>query len=573
MPKQKSTRPRAFHVRLLFLALLMMASLLALSLFLRGSANVDSLKFDIRPSESRSKFHMKRKPARFQSSFPSSLVTPDAATPPTRTKSETIVDKVEFRLSESGSEFLGNGKPAPFQSPFPSGFVSADAVPPPTRTGAASPPTRTKSKTIANKVEVKSGPYHNWELFARDFQEMMRSFKIYVYPDAFMNQSFPQSSPFAHIFLPHPNPFDPRLGNYFSEHMFKVALLRSSLVTPHPEQAHLFFLPFSINLLRNDPRVHSEASIAEFVAQYTSRIRSQFAFWNASAGADHFYVHCHSVGRDAASRHQDLQNNAIQVSCSSSYFQRSYFTHKDVSLPQVWPRPPEKALTPPDARCFYFTLSFIGNYTFIDRITYLYRAILDLTKFQSSRDMYKYLVINLYSDSNFRFTVVGLLTYRHKLAYFAGRIQNSRIRQELIDLWGNDSSMEIFSGSSSFSYEEGFRRSKYCLHVKGYEVNTARVSDAIHYGCIPVIISNHYELPLANVLDWSKFSVIINNGEISSIKKRLLSITKQMYLTMFHNLRLVRKHFSWRKTPSGFDSFHMTAYQLWLRRSVHRLPH
>lgn len=511
MPKQKSTRPRAFHVRLLFLALLMMASLLALSLFLRGSANVDSLKFDIRPSESGSKFHMKRKPARFQSSFPSSLVTADAATPPTRTKSETIVDKVEFRLSESGSEFLGNGKPAPFQSPFPSGFVSADAVPPPTRTGAASPPTRTKSKTIVNKVEVQSGPYHNWELFARDFQEMMRSFKIYVYPDAFMNQSFSRSSPFAHIFLPHPNPFDPRLGNYFSEHMFKVALLRSSLVTPHPEQAHLFFLPFSINLLRNDPRVHSEASIAEFVAQYTSRIRSQFAFWNASAGADHFYVHCHSVGRDAASRHQDLQNNAIQVSCSSSYFQRSYFTHKDVSLPQVWPRPPEKALTPPDAR--------------------------------------------------------------HKLAYFAGRIQNSRIRQELIDLWGNDSSMEIFSGSSSFSYEEGFRRSKYCLHVKGYEVNTARVSDAIHYGCIPVIISNHYELPLANVLDWSKFSVIINNGEISSIKKRLLSITKQMYLTMFHNLRLVRKHFSWRKTPSGFDSFHMTAYQLWLRRSVHRLPH
>ncbi|KAB1201713.1 hypothetical protein CJ030_MR7G000362 [Morella rubra] len=380
---------------------------------------------------------MKRKPARFQSSFPSSLVTADAATPPTRTKSETIVDKVEFRLSESGSEFLGNGKPAPFQSPFPSGFVSADAVPPPTRTGGTS-------------------------------------------------SEFPRYAP--------------------------------SGTSPS------LFLAFFHQSSTNDPRVHSEASIAEFVAQYTSRIRSQFAFWNASAGADHFYVHCHSVGRDAASRHQDLQNNAIQV----------------------WPRRLRK-LSPP--------------------------RMPDLTKFQSSRDMYKYLVINLYSDSNFRFTVVGLLTYRHKLAYFAGRIQNSRIRQELIDLWGNDSSMEIFSGSSSFSYEEGFRRSKYCLHVKGYEVNTARVSDAIHYGCIPVIISNHYELPLANVLDWSKFSVIINNGEISSIKKRLLSITKQMYLTMFHNLRLVRKHFSWRKTPSGFDSFHMTAYQLWLRRSVHRLPH
>jgi hypothetical protein len=167
----------------------------------------------------------------------------------------------------------------------------------------------------------------------------------------------------------------------------------------------------------------------------------------------------------------------------------------------------------------------------------------------------------------------GLLTYRHKLVYFSGRIQNSRIRQELIALWGNDSYMDVFSGSPPFPYEEGFRRSKYCLHVKGYEVNTARVSDAIHYGCIPVIISNYYELPFANVLNWSKFAVIINQGEIALTKKKLLSITTRKYLNMFRNLCQVRKHFCWHKTPRGFDSFHMTAYQLWLRRNINRLSH
>ncbi|KAF6172313.1 hypothetical protein GIB67_024935 [Kingdonia uniflora] len=67
-------------------------------------------------------------------------------------------------------------------------------------------------------------------------------------------------------------------------------------------------------------------------------------------GSDHFFVCCHSVGRDAVSKHFHLHNNAIQVAYSASYFQRLYISHKDVALPQVWPRPPEKPLNPPHAR-------------------------------------------------------------------------------------------------------------------------------------------------------------------------------------------------------------------------------
>ncbi|XP_031389294.1 probable glycosyltransferase At3g07620 [Punica granatum] len=355
-------------------------------------------------------------------------------------------------------------------------------------------------------AEEEPGPYHNWEQFAADFQEMMRSFKIYVYPHALNSSS---ASPFADIFLPHPKPTNPKLGNYFSEHMFKVSLLRSSLITPNPEEAHFFFMPFSINNLRNDPRVRSGESISRFVADYTERISREFEFWNASLGADHFYVHCHSVGRMAASQHRTLLNNAIQVTCSSSYFQRLYVAHKDVGLPQVWARPSVDVLTPP-----------------------------------SKRD---------------------------KLVFFSGRIQNSQVRQELITLWGNDTSMDIFSGRPPYPYEEGFKRSRYCLHVKGYEVNTARVSDAINYGCVPVIISNYYDLPFPNILDWSKFSVIINHGEIKSLKKILQSIPRKTYLSMYGNLSPVRRHFIWHQKPTGYDSLHMTAYQLWLRRGTHRL--
>ncbi|GFZ07024.1 hypothetical protein Acr_18g0011940 [Actinidia rufa] len=217
-----------------------------------------------------------------------------------------------------------------------------------TKTAAPAPATGQANDATDNLPKSGhdlSGPYQNWRLFATDYQEMLQNLKIYVYPDVSTKESS-----YAGVFLPHPNPINSKLGNYFSEHAFKTALIGSSLVTTHPEEAHLFFMPFSINAMRNDPRLHSEASISDFVAQYTARISSESKFWNASGGSDHFYVCCHSVGREAASKHHGLHNNAIQVTCSSSYFQRLYISHKDVGLPQVWPAPREQILNPPDAR-------------------------------------------------------------------------------------------------------------------------------------------------------------------------------------------------------------------------------
>lgn len=193
-----------------------------------------------------------------------------------------------------------------------------DPVPPPRRTptptAAASsllPPSAAapaqQNTTIASNPARVAGPYHDWDLFASDFDDMLQNFKIFVYPDA-----LDSSSPFANVFLPHPNPLDPKLANYFSEHAFKIGLLRSRFLTSDPERAHFFFLPFSINALRNDPRVRSEASIADFVARYTWRISPEYEFWNASGGRiTSMFAVTRSVGRDAALKHAELRINAI----------------------------------------------------------------------------------------------------------------------------------------------------------------------------------------------------------------------------------------------------------------------
>ncbi|XP_042057576.1 probable glycosyltransferase At5g03795 isoform X1 [Salvia splendens] len=357
-------------------------------------------------------------------------------------------------------------------------------------------------------------PYHNWEIFNADYQQMLNKLKIYVYPHAFPSNKS-KSSPTAAVFLPNPDPFNPKTGNYYSEHAFKLALLRSSLVTDRPDEADFFFMPFSVNVMRYHPLFRSESAISDFVAGYVSRISSDSGHWNASGGADHFFVCCHSVGRDAASRHRELHNNAIQITCSSSYFQRLYTPHKDVALPQVWPRPDIEAPDPPHRRS------------------------------------------------------VGRVWT--ELVFFAGRAQNSAARQEVLRLWGNDSAFRIFAGHASMPYEEGFRRSRYCLHIKGYEVNTARVVDAIHYGCVPVLISNYYDLPFANILDWTKFSIVLNQHDIPQLKNIITSVPEETYLDLYRNLCVVRKHFRWSPVPRSYDTFHMTAYQLWLRRGLHRV--
>lgn len=169
--------------------------------------------------------------------------------------------------------------------------------------------------------------YHDRDIFFENYREMNKSFRIYVYPHR-------NDHPYAHALLP--VDFEPG-GNYASESYFKKVLLKSHFITKDPVKADLFFLPFSIARLRHDPRVGIDG-LQDFILNYMFNISREYPYWNRSGGADHFYVTCHSVGRSAMAKTIEVKLNAIQVVCSSSYFTAAYVAHKDVSLPQIWPR-------------------------------------------------------------------------------------------------------------------------------------------------------------------------------------------------------------------------------------------
>lgn len=297
-------------------------------------------------------------------------------------------------------------------------------------------------------------------------------------------------------------------GNYASESYFKKVLMKSYFITKDSTKADLFFLPFSIARLRHDPRV-GVGGIPDFIRDYIFNISQKYPYWNRTGGADHFYVACHSIGRSAMDKANKVKFNSIQVVCSSSYFQYGYIAHKDACLPQIWPRQGD----PP----------------------------------------------NLASSK------------RKRLAFFAGGM-NSPVRQKLVQVWRNDTEIFAHHGRLTTPYADELLGSKFCLHVKGFEVNTARIADSLYYGCVPVIIANYYDLPFADILNWKSFSIIVATLDIPLLKKILKGISPEEYLMLQSNVLKVRKHFQWHLSPINYDAFYMVMYELWLRRSSMRVP-
>lgn len=133
-------------------------------------------------------------------------------------------------------------------------------------------------------------------------------------------------------------------------------------------------------------------------------------------------------------------------------------------------------------------------------------------------------------------------------------------------------------------------------------------------------MSDYYDLPFKDILDWRKFSIILEESQVYYLREHLKEMLEHEYRAMqtntvmvhfffvshqpstpifceifswkcfwrlvsfillslnvlnlhcllpdcFSSLHLnqVRKHFQWNLVPAKYDAFHMTMYDLWLR--------
>lgn len=166
--------------------------------------------------------------------------------------------------------------------------------------------------------------------------------------------------------------------------------------------------------------------------------------------------------------------------------------------------------------------------------------------------------------------ITKIYTCRRKLAFYAGAM-NSRVREFLVSVWKDDNDISVHQKRLTTPYSEALLGSKYCIHAKGFEVNTARIADALYYGCVPVVLADHYDLPYTDILTWDRFSVVVTAEDTPILKKILQAIEYSDYLKLQKNVMRVQQHFQWHQVPVDYDAFYMVMYELWVRRSHVRI--
>lgn len=309
-------------------------------------------------------------------------------------------------------------------------------------------------------------------------------------------------------------------GIYAGEGWFMKLIERSKrFVVEDPENAHLYYLPFSSTTLRwtlYDDKTHNVRNLENFLRDYVDLIKNKYSYWNATKGADHFFVACHDWALRITRKHM---SSCIGALCNANVA-RGFTISKDVSLP----------------------VTFIHNE----------------------------------DDPSIEFGGKPP-SEREILAFFAGKM-HGYLRPLLLKYWENEASDMKISGpmpsniEGEATYNEYMKSSKYCICARGYQVHSPRVVESILYECVPVIIADNYVPPFFEVLDWEAFAVFVQERDIPNLRNILLAISEDRYLDMHYRLKLVKRHFIWNKTPKKYDLFHMILHSLWSSRVSRMKP-
>ncbi|EOD15787.1 hypothetical protein EMIHUDRAFT_119255 [Emiliania huxleyi CCMP1516] len=118
---------------------------------------------------------------------------------------------------------------------------------------------------------------------------------------------------------------------------------------------------------------------------------------------------------------------------------------------------------------------------------------------------------------------------RKLLMFYAG--WNYGERMALVKTYRNDSDPRVLVRSSvpSREYAANMLDARFCPVCGGYSQWTPRLAEALHYGCVPVILSVHLEPPWSELLDWSTFSLRVHPSQIRSLKQTLLRAEQENY--------------------------------------------
>lgn len=358
-------------------------------------------------------------------------------------------------------------------------------------------------RTLLSTDVVHSTLYLSASTFEANYEQMLPNFKIYIYPRKHQDFGSPEWCS---------NRTFRDLGKPVA--LFYESLVNSAFTTDDPEEANLFFVPFSIESLR----LSSSTRISRFLRRYIDGLRTEYPYWNRTLGADHFYVSCEGIDVDSSRNVVELKKNAIQVSCYPLPVSGNgrFYPHKDINMPPID--------------------SAVSGHT----------------------------ILNIKPHHRQSQTI---------LAYCVNWPEAIPDFESTLALWKTDPGFVLESLVIEPSlYAQRLSSSRFCLIFFGGGGNPLFLLDALTFGCIPVIISSSpfFDLPFQDVLNWKEFLVIVNMRQARELKQLLQSIPEARSQKMKSLAKEASKHLKWHSTPRPYDAFYSLMYQLWLRRHTIR---
>lgn len=110
-----------------------------------------------------------------------------------------------------------------------------------------------------------------------------------------------------------------------------------------------------------------------------------------------------------------------------------------------------------------------------------------------------------------------------------------------------------------------YSQSKYYFHFPGSSEWSPRLFEGMWFGAVPVVVYEQYTLPFSDLLDWTKFAVLVPMDKIQQTYDILKSITPQEWEDKRFHLKAALKHFVYHKKPVPGDAFYMTMYSVYQR--------
>lgn len=105
-------------------------------------------------------------------------------------------------------------------------------------------------------------------------------------------------------------------------------------------------------------------------------------------------------------------------------------------------------------------------------------------------------------------------------------------------------------GSRMYHYPHILQRGVFCLVLRGARLGQPTLLDALAAGCIPIISADTIVLPFADVIDWKRVSLLLSEGDLSSIlkvanaippmkRKEMSAQGKWLYSTYFSSMESI----------------------------------